>query len=176
MRIMPFAALAASLLLAGCFTSQRSLYDGEKPVTPLHGGIVYADDPKAPKSHKPMTLDLGGDATYQLTSHDKDGSAEVTRFRLYPLGGTPLLVAEASVCKTGDRACKDKADYNYVFVRVLPDRVEWASPDCSQVLSKLAGVRVHADPCQFFDRAALEKALHIAAAEPWKADNVYTYK
>lgn len=164
-----FAVLALALLCAGCFESDKSLYQGTKPLTPFHAGGATSRD-KDGKAHD-FALGLDRDGTYRLAEKGKGGAGTIL-VRFFAVSGLPagMLLAETRSCGTG---AKCDGGYVYELAKVQGKRVEWHDTDCSGAFSRLAGLSVQIGSCKFADRASLEKALRAVAGLPWKADGFY---
>jgi hypothetical protein len=166
------ATLLLALCCCGCFSSDKSLYKGIKPLQPLHSGPVTSRD----KNGKLISMTLAREANgnYRLTGAGKE-SGKGYLLRLFSLEGAPsdMLVVEVKNCENGFKRCGSNSVVIYELARLMPGKVEWRDPDCSKTFSKLSGIMVEIDSCKFSDRAALEKALRAAAAMPWKADGSY---
>jgi hypothetical protein len=163
-----------ALCCGGCFGSDASLYQGVKPLTPLHPGPVTSRD----KDGKIGKFELSQDADdiYRLTVRDRgEDFGKGYRVRFFPLAGAPedMLVAEVKDCGTNFQQCGSDSGWSYELVRLMSGKVEWRDPDCSTALSKLSGLHVQLDSCKFADRASLEKALQVVAQMPWQATGSY---
>jgi len=172
------AILLLVLGCAGCFGSDKPLYQGVTPLQPFQAGPVVSRDKDGKTAH--FKLSQQADGSYDLVSTDKGtdlGSGERLRF-FSPAGLPPgTLVAEVVNCNKDFKTCDANSGWLYELVRPASGdaagKTEWRDPDCSATFSKMAGVAVSIDTCKFADRASLEKALRVAAALPWKADGTY---
>lgn len=168
------ATVLATLLLAGCFGSDGSLYGGVTPLQPFQSGPVTSRDKDGKVSHLTLAQDANG--VYRLTFRDPgEDLGKGYRLRFFALDGAPsdMLVAEVKDCGADVKQCDSNSGWIYELVRKIPDSVEWRDPDCSKTFSKLSGVTVEIDSCKFSDRDSLEKALRVAASMPWKPDGSY---
>jgi hypothetical protein len=170
---------AAIVLLAlgcgGCFGSDTALYQGARPLTPLHAGPVTSRDKDGKVGHFQLSQDADG--SYRLVARDKGADfGKGYWLQFFALNGAPagLLVTQVKDCGTDFKRCGAGSGWTYELVRLMPGRVEWRDPDCSAALSKLSGLRVSIDSCKFADRASLEKALLVVAQAPWQATGTYT--
>lgn len=188
MRVMSFAAVAASLFLAGCWQSNGALYDGVAAATPLHAGDVITSNPDqpGPPGHAILSLTKAG---YRLTNADK-GSADFGSaflFKLFALPGLPprIFAFEAvsdDACKPSDASCHPMTAWSpryYGLLRLTPQGADVENPDCGKTDAVAHQPGVKADTsgvCNFAARGALETALRRLAGQPWKTSLAYRYR
>jgi hypothetical protein len=149
-----FVALAAALLLSGCFFSQAPKFPAESAVAALGDGGRFqsyertdADD--SYKKSEVVTLTRRPDGRYDLI--DEKGTVDQVSF--HPMAGGSFV---AQATESG------KARYEYLVVRITGNEASFYLPDCAKQdkaqLEKLGVVieefectidRV-ADPAAFF--------------------------
>ena len=168
------AALLLALCCGGCFQSGKPLYVGIKPLQPFQPGPITGHDKDKAQIRYAMTR--GADGIYRLTqARPARGEAREDMLAgFYAVSGLPsgMMVVETRACREG----RCDANYQYGLARMQGGHLEWRIPDCSAALSKLAGISVKTDTCEFSDRASLEKALRVAAALPWQPDGYYEFR
>ena len=182
------AVLMLCVATAGCWQSQGSLYGDAPTANPLRTGKVFSSSPDDPKdvSHAVITRGQGG--AYRLTNADKgasdSGDAFVVRF--FTLAGLPKgqFVFEAVAddkCEAG-KPCNRmtaKSDRYYGLMRLTRSGAQVSNPDCGKdsAAAKLPGVAAAGyATCNFTSRAALESALRMLAAQPFKVNLTYHYE
>jgi len=182
------APLLACLLLAGCWQSEGSLYEGAKTVQPFAAGKVTSGDPGTPKKRNHFLLTKVSGGAYRLTNNDKgspdSGDAVVLRFFAAPGLPKDVFVFEAvsdDKCKPGNicHPMTAKSERDYGLVRLTKTGAEVASPGCDKAsaAAKLPGVSVSDyGTCTFTSRASLETALLAQARQGWKASIAYNYE
>jgi hypothetical protein len=175
----------AGLLLAGCWQSEGSLYDGAKTVQPLTAGKVVSRDPGSPRklNHFLLTKQAGG---YRLANSDKASSdfGDAVRLRFFAAPGLPkdMFVFEAvsdDACKPGTscHTVTEKTERDYGLLRLTRTGADVSSPDCDKTTAKLPGVTASDyGTCTFTSRASLETALLAQARQSWKASLSYKYE
>jgi hypothetical protein len=169
------AILLLALACGGCFGSDTALYQGVRPLTPLHAGAVTSRDKDGKIGHFQLSQD--SDGSYRLVAREKGADfGKGYRMQFFALSGAPagLVVAQVKDCGTDFKTCGTGSGWMYVLVRLAPGHAEWRDPDCSTALSKLSGLHVSIDSCKFADRDSLEKALRVVAQAPWQAAGAYT--
>jgi hypothetical protein len=164
-RFSALVALAAALLVAGCWQSIGSLYGDVTPVTPFRPGAVTGTDADRKVTHYSLTRTAN---VYRLIVTDKgEGLGEGFELRFFPLNGLPrfLLAYEAVSLEhcNGIRGCDPiKADdpRYYGLVRVKMHGADEIRPDCKKDAGAVTGAKADKDGvCTFKDRASLEKSL-----------------
>ena len=173
------------LLLAGCWQSEGSLYEGAKTVQPLAAGKVVSRDPVSPgrTSHFLLTRQAGG---YRLVNSDKGSSdfGDAVALRFFAPPGLPkdMFVFEAvsdDRCKPGN-ACHPvtaTSERDYGLLRLTRKGAEISSPGCDKTIARLPGVTGDDyGTCTFTSRAVLETALLAQARLSWKASLAYRYE
>ncbi len=174
-----------AILLAGCFTSKASLYDGATPLRPFRDGAVFTSNDGGKVEH--TTAHEISPGVYHFISDDSTGKDPDSQdpYRFFPLPDAPsgTLVEEVKTevsCPSGDASKTTTCPiYIYGLWRVTPKGVEVTNPDCSKVkgVAQLPGVMADGNSgsnCGFTTRASLEQALRLAAAAHLKPDNVVT--
>jgi hypothetical protein len=178
--------LVSSLLLAGCWQSDGSLFADVKPVQPFAAGKVVSSNPAKPKEISHAMLTREKDGSYRLASTDKQDQGDAMVLRFIALPGLPadMFVFEAvsdDACRAGQTChpMTPKSERDYGLVRRTKAGAEVASPDCgkSSAAAKLPGVKAgDYGVCSFTSRASLETALLALAKQGWKTDVVYKYE
>jgi hypothetical protein len=183
-----WTALVLACLLAGCWQSSGSLYQGAKPAQPFHAGKLVSRSPDKPKEVSRSVLALETNGAYRLTNADKGSSdfGDAMLLRLFASPGLPrdMFVFEAvsdDKCKPGDTCHRVTAtsERDYGLVRLTKAGAEVTSPGCAKnsAVAKLPGVKLEDyGLCQFSSRASLEAALRIQAGQPWKPQLTYRYE
>ena len=176
----------ACLLLAGCWQSEGSLYDGAKTVQPLAAGKVVSRDPGSPRKLNHFLLTKQGGGAYRLANNDKASSdfGDAVRLRFFAAPGLPkdLFVFEAvsdDKCKPGNicHPVTAESERDYGLLRLTKAGAEVSSPDCDKTTAKLPGVTASDyGTCTFTSRASLETALLAQARQNWKASLAYAYQ
>lgn len=183
-KIMPLI-LVCSVLLAGCWASEGSLFADVKPVQPFAAGKLMSFKPDKPDDAGHLLLTKERDGSYRLVSTDKDaGDAMVLRFVTLPGLPSDMFVFEAvsdDACRPGDicHPVTPTSERDYGLVRRTGTGAEIASPDCdaSSPAAALPGVKAgDYGACNFASRASLERALLDLARQSWKTDIVYRYE
>jgi hypothetical protein len=149
-RLLVLATL--SIALAGCFTSQRPLFDTAGAATPLGEGgrfVSYSRASKGFKRDEKIEVRLKG-KSYDFV--DEQGKA--TPATLHPIG-KDLFVAQAT---------NERGGYDYVVLRVRAKDVIGYGPSCvKQNAAKLRalGVEIRSEEC-VLDKVTDPKALFSA--------------
>jgi hypothetical protein len=176
-------ALAACLLVAGCFTSDGSLYGGITPLRPFHDGAVTTRDKDGKTAHMALRGEAAG--VYRFTVTDKgDDFGEGYLLRFFPLSGAAantVIFEAVELCLPRNKNCTPPgaaSERLYGLARLSQAGAEVLSPQCSKdnPLAKRPGVTADAyGSCTFKSRAELERGLRALAATNWKADAVYRF-
>jgi hypothetical protein len=187
----------AGMLLAGCFTSKTSLYQGVAPLRPFRDGAVFTS--KTGGKTERTTAHEVSPGVYHFISDDSSGKDPDSQdpYRFFPLPSAPAgtLVEEVrtqvscpssnpsngpSNNQPGATTATTCPIFIYGLWRITPRGVEVTNPDCSKVegVAQMPGVEVDSDGkgsnCGFISRATLEQALRMAAAAHLKPDNIVT--
>jgi hypothetical protein len=173
--------LLVAPLLAGCFTSQISLYEGVKPLQPFRDGAVFTTA-NGDKSEHTTAHEVSPDAYRFVVEGDEKSSANQEPFHFFALPGAPdgTMVVEwisngycPSPKSATDKTCQF---YVYDLWRLTHNKLGVTNPDCSKMkeVEKLPGVKVDGENCIFTRRATLERALRMVVAAHLKPDNVLT--
>lgn len=178
------AHLAATLMLAGCWQSDGSLYGKADPVTPFRPGPITETGGKPGEQH--FALTLAKDGTYRMIGTDKgDGFGEGFVLRFFDLRGIPedMMVYEAvslTHCArpAGCDAVKQTDPRYYGLVRKTRAGAEEFRPDCKKDASVTTpfGIKSKDDVCTFATRDSLETSLLMLAHSGRKPDFVWRVK
>ena len=180
--------ILAAIILAGCFTSKTSLYEGVTPLRPFRDGAVFTSVTDGKTEH--TTAHEVSPGVYHFVSDDSSGKDPDDPYRFFPLPNAPagILVEEvktevscpSSGPSSGTAVTTTCPIYIYGLWRITPKGVEVSNPDCSKIkgVAQLPGVEVDSSGnggnCGFTRRATLEQALRMAAVA--KPDNVVTVR
>jgi hypothetical protein len=184
MTVRIFAALAALVMLGGCWQADGSLYAKADPVALFHDGMVTQTGGKDGPRH--FALAHAKDGSYRLTGTDKDDEpGEAISIRFLSLRGIPedMYLYEAvslSHCNrpSGCDAVKPDEPRYYGLVRKTATGAEEIRPDCKRdrAATEPFGIKEKSGVCTFTARDGIETGMIILAQTGRKPDFIWRLK